>query len=244
MSDSMYTSKYFSKAAVALINQKSAEERPSFILSWPYGPTYNATRWEITGRLKGDSLLISLRFIQTNRFELPAGMVKFNDPVVVAQDFRAVVNLWHIVDGLYMCVFLISLPRDSRNATLCPPVGNSSLPLTTSGSVIQGHRPYRWTIWLYSLTRISTLLAMIVNMIGFDTFRPINCQLWVTSEVFFAYFAVANASMLIVLRVIAVWNQNRIVFAISMSTWVANISALIHSKSLTADGLELLINAV
>ncbi|KAI9446987.1 hypothetical protein F5148DRAFT_744025 [Russula earlei] len=174
--------------------------------------------------LERDSLLISLRFIQTNRFELPAGMVKFNDPVVVAQDFRAVVNLWYIVDGLYIWEFVTTVDYE--------------------WSVIQGHRPYRSTIWLYSLTRISTLLAMIVNMIGFDTFRPINCQLWVTSEVFFAYFAVANASMLIVLRVIAVWNQNRIVFAISMSTWVANISALIHSKSLTADGLELLINAV
>ena len=65
-------------------------------------------------------------------------------------------------------------------------------------SIIQGRRPYRWTIWvrstaslffpptdlhsdihrlqIYSLTRVAALLSVIVNIIGFDASKPINCQ--------------------------------------------------------------------
>jgi hypothetical protein len=68
--------------------------------------------------------------------------------------------------------------------------------------VIRGRRPYRWTILvcgllsgfvvahtiteqriidlcllqIYSITRIATLLSIILNMVGFDSTAPINCQ--------------------------------------------------------------------
>ncbi|KAI9436540.1 hypothetical protein F5148DRAFT_936292 [Russula earlei] len=98
-----------------------------------------------------------------------------------------------------------------------------------TSSVIQGRRPYRWTIWLYSLTRVATLMAVVMSMIGFDVTTPINCQLWIISELIFSYTAIAAASMLIVIRVIAIWNRNRVVSVIAMSTWATNIAALIRS---------------
>ena len=74
--------------------------------------------------------------------------------------------------------------------------------------VIRRRRPYRWTIWvrndrrcsrlpsstlrtwvefsvrqIYSLTRLSTLMAVILNFVAFDTTTPINCQARVTSYV-------------------------------------------------------------
>ncbi|KAI9461159.1 hypothetical protein F5148DRAFT_248797 [Russula earlei] len=110
-------------------------------------------------------------------------------------------------------------------------------------SVIRGHRPYRWTIWIYSLTRISTLLAMIVNMIGFDSSRPINCQLWVNFEAIFAYTAAATASLLIVIRAIAVWNRNYIVSAIVLGIWVAYVGTLIHGVVLMHSVWSPLTNA-
>lgn len=62
--------------------------------------------------------------------------------------------------------------------------------------VIRGRRPYLWSIWVcglhwglslpnpqpsylqqvYSIARISTLMAVILNMVEFDTTSRINCQ--------------------------------------------------------------------
>ncbi|KAH9954848.1 hypothetical protein BC827DRAFT_921592 [Russula dissimulans] len=138
-------------------------------------------------------------------------MVHFNDPVVLTRDFVALVKFWHAVGGLYIWEFFTTLDYE--------------------WSVIRGRRPYLWTTWLYSLTRVATLGAVINGMIGLNTSGPINCHLWATSGLIVAYAAIATASLLIVLRVIAIWNRNKIVSVIAMSAWVANVSCLIHSKS-------------
>jgi len=135
-------------------------------------------------------------------------MINFKDPVVISQDLWAVVKLWHTLDGLYIWEVVTTLDYE--------------------WSVIRGGRPYRWTIWLHSLTRVATLLAVFTNMIGFDVSKPINCQLWATFEAIFAYTATAGASLLIAIRVIAVWKRNRIVYAITMSAWGANVVITIH----------------
>ncbi|KAH9954853.1 hypothetical protein BC827DRAFT_921768 [Russula dissimulans] len=136
-------------------------------------------------------------------------MVNSNGPNVIPRDFFTAVKLWHTVYGLYIWEFFTTLDYE--------------------WSVIRRHRPYRWTIWLYSLTRVATLVSAIIVIVGFDTSRPINCQLWVTFSLIFAYTAVSTASLLIVLRVNAIWNKNRTVYAISMSAWVANVSCLINA---------------
>ncbi|KAI9436115.1 hypothetical protein F5148DRAFT_26771 [Russula earlei] len=61
-------------------------------------------------------------------------------------------------------------------------------------------------------------MGVVMNLISLDATTPINCQL-------FAYTA---ASMLVVLRVTAIWNRNRIVSAIAISTWMANVATLIR----------------
>jgi len=120
----------------------------------------------------------------------------------------AVVKLWHAVDGLFIWEFFTTLDYE--------------------WSVIQGRRPYRWTIWIYSLTRVATLLAVILNIIGFDSTTPINCQAWVTFELAFAYVAFAGASLLIVFRIFAIWNRNKRIFVLAMSVWWINVGFLIH----------------
>jgi hypothetical protein len=135
-------------------------------------------------------------------------MTNYNDPLVLEADFWALVKFWHALDGLYIWEFVTTLDYE--------------------WSVIQKRRPYRWTIWLYSLTRVATLMALITNMIGFDVDRQINCQLWVIFELIFSYTAFASASLLIVLRVIAIWNRNKIVSAISLAIWATNVGFLIH----------------
>ncbi|KAI0281966.1 hypothetical protein BGY98DRAFT_1094577 [Russula aff. rugulosa BPL654] len=135
-------------------------------------------------------------------------MVNYDDPVTIAKEFLALVKLWHVVDGIYIWEFLTTLDYE--------------------WDVFQGRRPYRWTIWIYSLARISALMAVILNMVGFDTTTPINCQVWVTFEVIFAYTAFAAGALLIVLRIIAIWNMKKIIIAIAMTVWLADVALLIH----------------
>ncbi|KAI9454253.1 hypothetical protein BJY52DRAFT_766903 [Lactarius psammicola] len=135
-------------------------------------------------------------------------MVNFQDPAVIQQDSLALVKLWHTVDGLFIWEFFITLEYEL--------------------SVIRGRRPYRWTIWIYSLTRVCTLIAVVLNLLGFDASSPINCQLWVIFELIFAYLAFAAASLLIVLRIIAIWDGNKIAVSIAMSAWLTNVAFLIH----------------
>ncbi|KAF8259727.1 hypothetical protein EI94DRAFT_997547 [Lactarius quietus] len=160
-------------------------------------------------------------------------MVDFHNPVVIEKDFCAytswhsstvsmvyplntslavaVVKLWHVLDGIFIWEFFVTLDYE--------------------WSIIRGHRPYRWTIWIYSLTRVCALMAVVLNMVGFDSSTPINCQLWAVFELIFAYLAFVGASLLIVIRIIAIWNRNKIAVAIAICAWSTNIAFFIHSKS-------------
>jgi len=135
-------------------------------------------------------------------------MVNYHNPVTIAQEFMALVKLWHVADGIFIWEFFTTLDYE--------------------WGVIRGHRPYRWTIWVYSLARFATLMAVILNMIGFDTTTPINCQAWVTSEVFFAYLALVTSALLIVLRVVAIWNREKVIVVIVMGLWLTDIGFLIN----------------
>ena len=108
-------------------------------------------------------------------------------------------------------------PLPSTSLTLPILAGSSSLPLTTSGVYSEGvaHTCGRYgsvpedhffcvlcgpstglglisySLQLYSLTRVATLLFVILGMLGFDSTRPINCQVSPAPNV--AYFLVHRA---------------------------------------------------
>ncbi|KAH9984722.1 hypothetical protein BJV77DRAFT_164879 [Russula vinacea] len=134
-------------------------------------------------------------------------MVNFDDPGTIANQFEGVVKLWHLTDGVFIWEFLSNLDYE--------------------WDVIRGRRPYRWTIWVYSVSRWTTLMAVILNIVGFDATTKINCQVWITFFAFFAYLAFITASLLIVLRVIVIWNRAKIIFAIAMGMWMTDISLFI-----------------
>ncbi|KAF8261254.1 hypothetical protein EI94DRAFT_1746440 [Lactarius quietus] len=141
-----------------------------------------------------------------------AHMVDFHNPAAIEEDFLAVVKFWHFLDGIFIWEFVVTLDYE--------------------WSVIRGHRPYRWTIWIYSLTRVFTLIAVIFHMVGLDSSSPINCQLWVIFLATFSYLAFAAASILIVIRIIAIWDRNRVAVAIAMGAWSTNVAFLIHSVTI------------
>jgi len=135
-------------------------------------------------------------------------MVDYQSPVTIAHEYFSLVKLWHVLDGVFIWEFFTTIYFE--------------------WDVIRGRRSYRWTIWIYSLTRMATLLAVILNMIGFNTTTPIHCQVWVTFQFLFSYIAIAAASLLIALRVIAVWDKEKIPTLIAMGVWLVNVSLLLE----------------
>ncbi|KAI0287056.1 hypothetical protein BC826DRAFT_1189261 [Russula brevipes] len=126
------------------------------------------------------------------------------------------VKLWHIMDGLY-----ISNPHFQWEFLTT---------LSYEWSVIRGHRPYRWPIWIYSLTRIFALLTVIVDIVMVDTVATdiVGCHAAFVIQFVFSHFSISTASILIQLRILAIWNRNKVVVAIAAIIWFANSAILIQ----------------
>ncbi|KAH9957057.1 hypothetical protein BGW80DRAFT_1449960 [Lactifluus volemus] len=95
---------------------------------------------------------------------------------MIVQERWAAAKLWHAFDGIFL------LPLLSREFFTT---------LDFEWSVIRGNRPSRWTIWVYSLTRIATLMTVILDIVELDVYTPISYQLWIIFDLIFSYFAVA-----------------------------------------------------
>ncbi|KAN0103988.1 hypothetical protein V8E52_011418 [Russula decolorans] len=118
-------------------------------------------------------------------------------------------KLWHATGGLYIWEFFTTLDYE--------------------WGVIRGRLPYRWTIWIYSLARVAALLGVIFSIVIIDITTPINCQLWVVFSVFLLCLSAAASSLLIGLRTIAIWNQNKAVVALATTIWVTNVALHLQS---------------
>ncbi|KAF8504384.1 hypothetical protein F5888DRAFT_739193 [Russula emetica] len=134
-------------------------------------------------------------------------MVNYHDPAVVVQDTLTVLKLWHALAGLYFWEFVTTLDYE--------------------WSVIRRHRPYRWSIWIYSTARIASLIGLIIVLYGLNVSTPYNCEVESVLQLFFGYLSIAAASLLIVLRIFAIWNK-KIVVAIATGVWGINVIFLIH----------------
>jgi len=138
-------------------------------------------------------------------------MVNFHDPAVIAQDSLAVTKLWHTLCGLYIWEFVTTLDHE--------------------WNVARGHLPYLWTIWVYSLARAATLLAVILGFIIMDSPGPINCQVTLSLMIVVSFLAVSASSLLIVLRVIATWEKNKVAMTAAIGIWCINIVFLIQGAA-------------
>ncbi|KAF8491204.1 hypothetical protein F5888DRAFT_1075248 [Russula emetica] len=145
--------------------------------------------------------------LSTPSFVFRDRMTRFSDPVVVLHDYAVLKYFWHTTNGLYIWEYLTTLDFEL--------------------DVIRGRRPYRYTIWIYSLARVGTLMAVILSLVDLDTTTPINCQAWITFQLTFSFFGLAAASLLIILRIIAIWNKNRLVVGTAITVWATNASVII-----------------
>ncbi|KAI0246168.1 hypothetical protein BJV78DRAFT_194666 [Lactifluus subvellereus] len=138
-------------------------------------------------------------------------MVNGTDPTVPYKDFLALIKLDHVIAGIYIweTVFTAGFELD----------------------VLRREQPYRWTIWLYLGTRYTALLTFILILIDEDG-GEVSCQPFATASAVFIYASWAFASLIIVLRVIAIWNRKRLVSCISISVWLVGNAINLYSLTL------------
>ncbi|KAI0275782.1 hypothetical protein BGY98DRAFT_1098622 [Russula aff. rugulosa BPL654] len=109
-------------------------------------------------------------------------MTNFSDLGVQLKDFAALVNFWHVTNGIYIWEYVTTLDFEL--------------------DIILGRRPYRWTILIYSLARASLLVAIILNLVGLSVTAPTNCQVLITLQIVTAYVSLLSASLLILVRIL------------------------------------------
>jgi len=76
-------------------------------------------------------------------------------------------------------------------------------------------------------------MSVILNLVGMDATTPINCQLRVSFEFFFCYTSAAAASLMIVLRIIAIWDRNMFAMTTAYSLLGIKVAFFIQSVART-----------
>lgn len=135
-------------------------------------------------------------------------MVNFHDPAVLKADFIALVNFMHCLDGIFLWDFVTSLGFE--------------------WDYITGKKKFRWTLLLYSFSRIGALGNAICNIVGFNVTHQMNCQQWIVWNLILAYTSFACASALIALRVVAIWRHNYVVTGLTIGMWLTNVGFLLY----------------
>ncbi|KAI0045769.1 hypothetical protein FA95DRAFT_1680248 [Auriscalpium vulgare] len=136
-------------------------------------------------------------------------MTNFEDPKVELSNYLSFVKLVHVFAGIFIWEYVSTLYFEWE--------------------VVTGRRPYRWTLLVYSGTRLLALVNAAMNLALFNTTSPMNCELYIKFQLFFAYSALAAGSSLMLLRIIAIWDRNVYVAVSVVAVWLMNLGLLIDS---------------
>ncbi|KAF8262763.1 hypothetical protein EI94DRAFT_1742812 [Lactarius quietus] len=134
-------------------------------------------------------------------------MTEWNSPDVIFFQLSALVKLHHAMGGVLIWEFLVNIEFDY--------------------SFFTGKRKFRPSFLLYLGARLCPLFAVIAIFVALDSAHPINCQVHI--RVIFAHLSFAFASALIVMRIAAIWELNKIVISIASAAWLASAGSQIHS---------------
>jgi len=142
-------------------------------------------------------------------------MTNWHDSIRVVADYIALMKLDHVLGGLYIWEFVLNLDYEY--------------------SIIMGKRKLIRTFPLYLGCRWCPLFVITVYLIGFDVSHEIDCQALVLMTFTFGYLSFLFSSALIILRICALWEYNKIVIAFASASWLANTASYIYS-AVTSQG--------
>lgn len=139
-------------------------------------------------------------------------MVNWSDPTVLYLCARAFTLVVCCAFGVYIWEVLISLNFDIEHFT--------------------GKRPIRWTFIAYLLTRYLLLLGLIAGIRVTNVLSPIDCVIWNRLVYSCAHGCFAFASLLLLLRVIAISENNKYIIGFLGLFYAINLGLLVHGVTL------------
>jgi len=147
-------------------------------------------------------------------------MTNWRDPAREVATLLALIKLTHIMAGLYLWEFVLNLGYEY--------------------AIIMGTRKLTLSSVFYIGCRWCTLFLVILQFVIMSPSNGMNCQALISMTFTFFPLAILSASLLVFLRVYALWEGNKVVIVIASAFWLANATAFIYvlatSSGYWADG--------
>jgi len=124
------------------------------------------------------------------------------------KDFLTVVKVLHFIDGVKFWYILSNLDFDWRLVSRI-----SSL---------------TWPGVLYLASRSASLACVVATMVGLNVASHIDCQAWISTAYVFPLLELELAMLLIVVRVVAIWNRSIFVITLTTMTLLAHAGVSVH----------------
>jgi len=124
------------------------------------------------------------------------------------KNFLTVVKVLHFNDGVKFWNTLANLDFDWK--------------------LISRRSSLTWPGALYLASRASSVACIVATMVGVNISSHINCQGWISTAYVFPLLELELAMLLIVVRVIAIWNRSTPVIALTATTFTAHVGVSVH----------------
>ncbi|KAH9990371.1 hypothetical protein BJV77DRAFT_623046 [Russula vinacea] len=135
-------------------------------------------------------------------------MVKFHDPNVIQSEAAAVGHISYVLEGIFLWELVTTMNFEWKYVT--------------------AERKFKWPLLLHSTCRGCALITVICSIISSNITHEINCQLLTSWNLIFVCGSLSCASLLITIRVVAIWSHNHFVMAVTIAMCVTNIGFLIY----------------
>lgn len=137
-------------------------------------------------------------------------MVDWKAPDTQLFSGHVAASLTAISTGIYLWEFVISLDFDWL--------------------YLSRRSAFRWTLIPYFVARYLCAATFVLSIYGDNVFRPVaHCKLWAQFSYAGAHLAIAAATFLLVIRVIAVSERQRWVTIFLGSFWLVECGALVYA---------------
>ncbi|KAH9979054.1 hypothetical protein BGW80DRAFT_1282665 [Lactifluus volemus] len=136
-------------------------------------------------------------------------MTSWRDPVRIFADYIALLKFIHVLGGLYIWEFVMNLDYEY--------------------SIFTGQRKRTRVFPLYLGCRWCPLVVIAMQFLGTDGSYELDCPVFIGLGFGFGAISFLFASALIILRICALWQQNKVVIAIASASWLADLVTYIYS---------------
>jgi hypothetical protein len=129
------------------------------------------------------------------------------EPVAYAH----LVKLVHVFAGIYVWEYITNLDFEWE--------------------IYTGQRHWRWSFVVYLSARILALASLITLLVGFNITTPYNCNVWFRIVLATSWASGVFASLLLVLRGVALWGRDKRIMVLAAVVWLANLGGSFYATT-------------